>query len=72
MAKKAKQDFEGRWRITWMDQWDQDYLDEEVDLATGDRKAQRVGIPQYRRSDDKWQRDEVRCWCLPSEQHFQA
>jgi hypothetical protein len=21
----------GRWRITWMDQWDQDYVDEEVE-----------------------------------------
>ena len=33
MAKKAKQSNEylGRWRITWMDQWDQDYVDEEVE-----------------------------------------
>jgi len=31
MAKKAKKDFEGRWRITWMDQWDQEYVDEEVE-----------------------------------------
>ena len=31
MAKKVKQDFEGRWRITWMDQWDQEYVDEEVE-----------------------------------------
>ena len=33
MAKKAKHKnpFEGRWRITWMDQWDQDYVDEEVE-----------------------------------------
>ncbi len=23
--------FEGRWRITWMEQWDQDYVDEEVE-----------------------------------------
>ena len=33
MPKKAKQKnpFRGRWRITWMDQWDQDYVDEEVE-----------------------------------------
>ena len=33
MPKKSKQKnlFEGRWRITWMDQWDQDYVDEEVE-----------------------------------------
>ncbi len=31
MAKKAKQDFEGRWRITWMEHWDQEYVDEEVE-----------------------------------------
>ncbi len=31
MAKKAKQKFEGRWRITWMDQWDQTYVDAEVE-----------------------------------------
>lgn len=33
MAKqlKTKSAFEARWRITWMDQWDQDYLDEEVE-----------------------------------------
>ena len=33
MAKKSKQKspFEGRWRITRMDQWDQDYVDEEVE-----------------------------------------
>ncbi len=33
MAKKSKQknEFEGRWRITWMDQWEQDYVDEEVE-----------------------------------------
>ena len=33
MAKKATQKsaFEGRWRITWMDQWDQDYVDEEAE-----------------------------------------
>ena len=33
MPKKAKQKnpFEGRWRITWMDQWDQDFVDEEVE-----------------------------------------
>ena len=31
MAKKAKpkSPLEGRWRITWMDQWDQDFVDEE-------------------------------------------
>ena len=33
MPKKAKQKipFEGRWSITWMDQWDQDYVDEQVE-----------------------------------------
>lgn len=33
MAKKVKQKnpFVGRWRITWMDQWEQDYVDEEVE-----------------------------------------
>jgi hypothetical protein len=33
MAKKAKKKnlFDGRWRITWMDQWDQEYVDEEVE-----------------------------------------
>jgi hypothetical protein len=34
MAKKAtpkKNLFEGYWRIVWMDQWDQDYVDEEVE-----------------------------------------
>lgn len=33
MAKKTKQksSFEGRWRINWMDQSDQDYVDEEVE-----------------------------------------
>ena len=33
MAKKPrpKNEFEGRWRVTWMDQWDQDYVDEEVE-----------------------------------------
>jgi hypothetical protein len=31
--KKPKPEslFEGRWRIVWMDQWDQDYVDEEVE-----------------------------------------
>lgn len=28
---KRKDEFEGRWRITWMSQWDQDYVDEEVE-----------------------------------------
>lgn len=33
MPKRAKKrdTFEGRWRITWMDQWDQEYVDEEVE-----------------------------------------
>jgi hypothetical protein len=33
MAKKTtpKNPLEGRWRITWMDQWDQDFVDEEVE-----------------------------------------
>ena len=33
MAKKAKSKnaLVCRWRITWMDQWDQDFVDEEVD-----------------------------------------
>lgn len=32
MAKKAKSKspFQGHWRITWMEQWDQDFVDEEV------------------------------------------
>lgn len=31
MAKKSKFPLEGHWRITWMDQWDQDFVDEEVE-----------------------------------------
>jgi hypothetical protein len=33
MAKnaKAKNPLEGRWRITWMSNWDQDFVDEEVE-----------------------------------------
>ena len=33
MPRKAKQKnpFEGRWSITWMDQWGQDYVDAEVE-----------------------------------------
>ena len=33
MAKKARapNPFTGRWRITWMDQWDQDFVDAEVE-----------------------------------------
>jgi hypothetical protein len=31
MAKRAKHNCEGRWRITWMDQWDQDFVDAEVE-----------------------------------------
>ena len=33
MNKKSKPEspFTGRWRITWMDQWDQDFVDEEVE-----------------------------------------
>jgi hypothetical protein len=33
MAKKAapKSPFVGHWRITWMDQWEQDFVDEEVE-----------------------------------------
>ena len=33
MAKKAasKNPVEGRWRITWMDQWDQKFVDAEVE-----------------------------------------
>lgn len=29
--KRAKNPFQGCWRITWMDQWDQDFVDEEVE-----------------------------------------
>ncbi len=29
--RSAKNPFKGRWRITWMEQWDQDYVDEEVE-----------------------------------------
>ena len=28
---KQKNPFEGRWRITWMEEWDQDFVDAEVD-----------------------------------------
>jgi hypothetical protein len=28
---KPKSPFTGRWRITWMDQWEQDFVDEEVE-----------------------------------------
>jgi hypothetical protein len=31
MATKAKSPLLGRWRITWMDQWDQDFVDEETE-----------------------------------------
>src|SRR5437773_5155699 len=35
MVKKKnmerKNEIQGRWRITWMGQWDQDYVDEEVE-----------------------------------------
>ena len=33
MAKKAKAKCPliGRWRITWMEQWDQDFVDAEVE-----------------------------------------
>ncbi len=33
MARKAKRDspLAGRWRITWMEQWDQDFVDAEVE-----------------------------------------
>jgi len=33
MAKKSKSKspFVGRWRITWMEMWDQDFVDEEVE-----------------------------------------
>lgn len=32
ISKRQKDNtFEGRWRITWMDGWDQDYVDEEVE-----------------------------------------
>lgn len=31
MAEKTKQNFIGRWRITWMELWDQDFIDEEVE-----------------------------------------
>ena len=31
MAKKTKSPLAGRWRITWMDQWDQDFVDAEVE-----------------------------------------
>jgi hypothetical protein len=27
--KKSSNPFKGRWRITWMEQWDQDFVDEE-------------------------------------------
>ena len=28
---KRKNEFQGRWRITWMGQWDQEYVNEEVE-----------------------------------------
>ena len=30
-SKKQSNPFKGRWRITWMEQWDQDFVDEEVE-----------------------------------------
>jgi hypothetical protein len=57
MATKAKSPLLGRWRITWMDQWDQDFVDEETEgyfemdavqgrgwatLAMGDNTAKRA------------------------------
>lgn len=44
MAKNAKQKFEGRWRITWMDQWDQEFIDEEVE---GYFNFQRNGVGSF-------------------------
>ncbi len=29
--RKPRNPFPGRWRIRWMDPWDQDYVDEEVE-----------------------------------------
>jgi hypothetical protein len=29
--QKRPNPFQGRWRITWMEQWDQDYVDDEVE-----------------------------------------
>ena len=29
--RKARNPFVGRWRITWMEQWDQEFVDEEVE-----------------------------------------
>ncbi len=29
--RKARTPFVGRWRITWMEQWDQEFVDEEVE-----------------------------------------
>lgn len=29
MASRANNPFAGKWRIVWMDQWDQDYVDME-------------------------------------------
>ena len=31
MDEKTKPPFEGRWRITWMELWGQDFVDEEVE-----------------------------------------
>jgi len=35
MAKKSvhKNPLNGYWRITWMSTWDQDFVDEEVEIA---------------------------------------
>jgi hypothetical protein len=30
-ASRPKNPFAGRWRITWMEQWDQDFVDAEVE-----------------------------------------
>jgi hypothetical protein len=38
--------FEGRWRITWMGQWDQDFVDEEVD-GFFEFKAKKNGSFQF-------------------------
>lgn len=50
MATKAKSPLQGRWRITWMDQWDQDFVDEETEgyfeFGTNDSGSFQFGYVQ--------------------------
>lgn len=46
MKKQPQSPFAGRWRITWMDQWDQEYVDAEVE-GFFEFRANRVGEFQF-------------------------